>query len=121
MTGAVLGLGAHGVGMRLRRVPHAVRVLLDLLGEPPDLLPRPLPHGLGLLQRRLEQPPRALAEGLVRLRGQLRHMLLQQLGLHLHVPGEHGEPGRPLPGGVPVLRERLGEGLDLFGAVATPS
>ncbi|WP_328427148.1 hypothetical protein [Streptomyces sp. NBC_00443] len=107
--------------MRLCRVPHLVRVRLGLLHQPLRLLARALPHGRGLLLHHLEQPPGPMPEFLVRLRVEFLHHLPQPLRLHIHLPGEHGEPGGPLPGGVTVPEQVVDVGVDLFGTVATPS
>ncbi|MDH6498701.1 hypothetical protein M2156_004920 [Streptomyces sp. SAI-149] len=120
LTGAFVRLGAHGVGMRLRGIPYAVGVRPRFVHQVLCLLPRPLPDGLGLLLGQGEEPPGPFAEALVRLRGQCRHDLPQTDRLGLHLPGEHGEPGGPFPGGVTVPGQGGGERVDLFGAVAAP-
>lgn len=120
LPGALLRVGAYGVGVRLRRVPHTVRTFPRRFREPPRLLPCAVTHGRGLLQPELEEPARTLPERLVRLRSEPRDPLAQRVELRLHLLGEHGETGGALPGDVTVLGERGGVRVDLFGVVATP-
>lgn len=120
MPGPLVGLAAHLVGVLLRGTPQPQPRLLRLGDHPPGLVAPALADGRGLLDTECEQLAGALAERLVRLRGQPGDRLTQPVEFPAHLPGQHGQPGGPLPCGVPVPREGPRVGVDLVGSVATP-